>query len=358
MPIQTAIDSISNSQGSPFGFKNRIINGGMVIDQRNAGSSVTPTASSFTIDRWEAIVTQSSKFTVQQNAGSVTPPAGFRNYLGITSTSAYSVVSSDFFAIRQKIEGFNIADLGWGTTNAKTVTLSFWVRSSLTGTFGGSIFNADGSRSYPFTYTINSTNTWEYDTITIPGDTTGTWGTTNGAGIQVAFGLGVGSTYNGTAGSWVSAFDVSATGATSVVGTNGATFYITGVQFESGTQATSFDWRPISTEMALCQRYCLLFGTPNGNSSMGAGVWYATTATVHQIQFPVQMRASPTLTNLSPSLTMYFAGGALNSTAPTLNTTSTTGFEFYSPAISGSTSSGQGTSVRIDSGKCILSAEL
>jgi hypothetical protein len=333
MPIQTAIDSISNSQGSPFGFKNRIINGGMVIDQRNAGASLTVTASAFTVDRWEAIVTQSSKFTVQQNAGSVTPPVGFRNYLGVTSTSAYSVVSSDFFAIRQKIEGFNIADLDWGTANAQTVTLSFWVRSSLTGTFGGSLYNSDGSRSYPFTYTINSANTWEYETITIAGDTTGTWGAGNGAGIQVNFGLGVGSTYNGTAGSWVSAFDISATGATSVVGTNGATFYITGVQLEKGSTATAFDYRPFGTELQLCQRYYeksfnLETAPANGATTTGfaSGVqnrwridWSAsfTSGTINTPQmFIVPKRATPTIVQYGNSLgqvnVLNFSAGTNN----------------------------------------------
>ena len=138
--------------------------------------------------------------TVQQNAGSVTPPAGFINYLGVTSSSAYSIVSGDYFILCQQIEGLNTADLGWGTSNAKTVTLSFWVYSSLTGTFGGSLRNSAYTRSYPFTYTISAANTWEQKSVTIAGDTTGTWLTTNGIGITVFLGLGVSSTYSGTAG--------------------------------------------------------------------------------------------------------------------------------------------------------------
>jgi hypothetical protein len=136
------------------GFKNRIINGAMQIDQRNAGASVTPVASAYTLDRWQAAISQGSKFSVQQNAGSVTPPLGFTNYLGVTSTSAYSVLASDFLVLRQFIEGLNVSDLAWGTANAATVTLSFWVRSSLTGTFGGAIQNNGATRSYPFNYTI------------------------------------------------------------------------------------------------------------------------------------------------------------------------------------------------------------
>ena len=253
--IQTSTSGGILGAGNASIMKNRIINGAMVIDQRNAGASVTPSNAQYTLDRWVAGLSQSSKFSVQQNAGSVTPPAGFTKYLGVTSLSAYSVLSSDFFIISQFIEGFNTADLGWGTANAKTVTLSFWVRSSLTGTFGGSLHNSAWDRSYPFTYSISSANTWTQISVTVAGDTTGTWDTTNGTGIAVVFGLGNGSTYSGTAGAWASATYGNATGATSVVGTNGATFYITGVQLEVGSSATGFEYRQYGQELALCQRY-------------------------------------------------------------------------------------------------------
>jgi hypothetical protein len=253
MPISTIGTSSISALG--YGFKNRILNGGMQIDQRNAGASVTPTNDSYSLDRWNFTVSQTSKFTTQQNAGSVTPPAGFANYLGVTSSSAYSVLTGDYFGLRQRIEGFNVADLGWGTSNAATVTLSFKVYSSLTGTFGGVLTNSAWDRSYPYTYTISAANTWTTISVTIAGDTSGTWLKTNGTGLVVLFGLGVGSTYSGTAGSWAGTTYVSATGATSVVGTNGATFYITGVQLEKGSVATSFDWRPYGTELQLCQRY-------------------------------------------------------------------------------------------------------
>jgi hypothetical protein len=255
MPIQTAADSISNSQGSPYGFKNRIINGAMTIDQRNAGASVTQNDTGiYTLDRWTAYGVVTSKFAVRQNVNSVTPPSGFKNYLGCTSSSAYSVTSGDIYIIQQNIEGYNVADLAWGTASASTVTLSFWVRSSLTGTFGGSLTGGN-SRNYPWSYTISSANTWEYKTITIPGDTSGTWGSTNGTGVIVNWSLGTGSTYSVAAGSWTATAAYSVPGATSVVGTNGATLYITGVQFEKGSQATAFDYRPFGTELQLCMRY-------------------------------------------------------------------------------------------------------
>ena len=317
MPIQTAIDSISNSQGSPFGFKNRIINGGMVIDQRNAGSSVTAASESYTLDRWYFAITQSSKLTCQQNAGSVTPPPGFTNYLGVTSSSSYSVTSADLFALKHSIEGFNTADLDWGKTTAKSVTLSFWVRSSLTGTFGASLVNSAFDRTYPTTYTINSANTWEYKTITIPGATSGTWiGATNGIGIRLYFNLGASTTYSGgTTNTWSSGGYSGPSGTVSVVGTNGATWYVTGVQLESGSQATSFDWRPFGTELALCQRYC--YGQVNSTGQsyywFGNSGGSSTTSAFGMVQFPVTMRANPSVT-ISAAGTFFLDPGITNFT--------------------------------------------
>ena len=310
----TTSDGVSSS--GLYGFKNRIINGAMVIDQRNAGASATLTNTGYSLDRWQTYLSPSGKYTVQQNAGSVTPPAGFTNYLGVTSTSAYSVSGSDYQAIVQPIEGFNVADLGFGAAGASTVTVSFWVRSSLTGTFGGALANNGASRSYPFTYTITSANTWEQKSVTIAGDTSGTWNKTSSPGIVVLFGLGVGSTYSGTAGSWASANYMTATGATSVVGTNGATFYITGVQLEKGSTATSFDYRPYGTELQLCQRYYEIGGF-SGSVQFCSTVSISTTYFV-TIPFIVTKRATPTVVNTNVN-SNAFAGtassaGAISST--------------------------------------------
>ena len=339
--------SAQTTAATGFGFKNRIINGDMRIDQRNAGASMSTASGSnfFTVDRWKTNYTQTSKYTIQQNAGSVTPPAGFSKYLGATSSSAYSVVAGDFFLFRQPIEGFNTADFAWGTASAATVTLSFWVRSSLTGTFGGSICNNGDTRSYPFTYTVSVANTWEQKTVTIPGDTSGTWETGSSAGVVITFGLGVGSTYSGTANAWAGTAYYSATGATSVVGTNGATFYVTGVQLEKGSTATSFDYRPYGTELALCQRYLPAFNSTSTASAIpGSGIGAATTFASYNIPFMVQARVAPTGVSISSgahfslddavtlfacdALSFNFAG---NSGAQVLPTRSAAGLTQFRP---------------------------
>ena len=325
------------------GFKNRIINGGMTIDQRNAGASVTQTTlRPYVTDRFYITGSVTSKFTAQQSS---TAPAGFVKSLLCTSSSAYSVGAAEAFVTAQIIEGNNVSDLGWGTANAATVTLSFWVRSSLTGTFGGAIINLAGDRSYPFTYTISSANTYEYKTITIPGDTTGTWATDNSGFGAVQFGLGAGATLSGTAGVWAAALYRSATGATSVVGTSGATFYITGVQLEKGSTATPFEFRSIGTELALCQRYLPAFNSTSTASAIpGSGIGSATTFTTYNIPFMVQARVAPTGVSISSgahfslddSVTV-FACDALsfnfssNTAAQVLPTRSAAGLTQYRP---------------------------
>jgi len=285
------------------GFKSRIINGAMVFDQRNAGASVTATGSNYSLDRWQMLASASSKFTVQQ---SLTVPAGFTKSLLVTSSATTSLGATDYYLITQKIEGFNTADLGWGAAGASAVTVSFWVRSSLTGTFGFVLRNSAGNRLYPASYTINSANTFEYKTVTIAGDTTGTWLTDNNVGIEIDFGLGVGSTYSNTAGTWTTG-GLGVTGATSVVGTNGATFYITGVQLEKGSTATSFDYRPYGTELQLCMRYyekTYEIGTVPGTATSlgvatsGGGSTGSTTSFIggNGQRFTVPKRTAPTVT--------------------------------------------------------------
>jgi hypothetical protein len=287
-----SIEAYMRANSLDFGLRNRIINGDMRIDQRNVGASKTISDAgdiTYTVDRWAAYGNQTSKFTVQQDSSANTV-AGFTSSLKVTSLSGYSVLAGDTFSMRQNIEGFNLADLNWGTANAKTITLSFWVRSSLTGTFGGSFRNSGNNYSYPFSYTILAANTWEQKIITVAGPTAGTWiGATNGIGTHLIFSLGTGSTGSGTAGAWAATNYESVTGATSVVGTNGATWYITGVQLEEGSQATPFEYRHYTTELQLCQRYYAT-GTSylqtSGTAPGGANFFSST--------FKVTMRAAPT----------------------------------------------------------------
>lgn len=241
------------------GFKNRIINGGMTIDQRNAGASITVnsnTGTQFGVDRFLVQGTSSEGvFTTQQL--SATPPSGFKNYLRIqTTTASASPASGSLYALSQIIEGFNIADLGFGAAGAATVTFSFYARCSTTGTFSGSLKNGNAyNRSYPFTYTISAANTWEYKIVTVAGDTSGTWQTGNLGGLIVYWDIGCGSSLISTANTWQTGNFNGVTGSTRLISTLNATLDITGAQLEVGSAATSFDFRSYGTEFGLCQRY-------------------------------------------------------------------------------------------------------
>jgi hypothetical protein len=247
-----------NTAASGFGFKNRIINGDMRIDQRNFGASVT---SGYAVDRWQTILTAISSLNVtSQQVTDVPSGQGFTNSYKVTVTSAAtSYGSGGRFGILQRIEGNNFADFMFGSASAKQLVLSFWVKASITGTYSVGLLNNDSSRAYPVTYTINAANTWEYKTLIVNGDTLGTWLTNSGRGLQVEFCLGADSSRLGTANTWNSAFVVGASSTTQLSNTNGATFYLTGVQIEKGSIATNFDYRPYGYEFDLCRRYCEVY---------------------------------------------------------------------------------------------------
>jgi hypothetical protein len=283
------------------GFRNRIINGDMRIDQRFAGASQTPTTNTYSVDRWQFNVSQASKFSCQQNQGSITPPSGFSNYVGATVVSAYTPSASDTFFTGQWIEGYNISDLAQGTGTAKTYTVSFYVYTNQAGVHSGSIrgYNGSAFRGYPFTFTVNAANTWQFVSVVIPGDTvTFAYGTGNSYGLQVCFNLGTGSTYLGTAGSWSGNNYVGAVGSISLVSIAGATFYFTGVQLEVGGVATAFERRNFGIELAMCQRYYQSSypqGTAAGSAD-GNGINFVATGTnrlVGASSLAVVMRAAP-----------------------------------------------------------------
>jgi len=305
---------VGSSVYEGMSMRNRIINGDMRIDQRNAGASSTPSVNgTYLVDRWQLGFSAglASKFTVGQNLNSVTPPVGFTNYFGIQVASTATPSSTDNSYFAQPIEANNMSDLAWGTANAKTVTLSFQVYSSLTGTFSGSLFGYSSGRSYPFTFSIASANTWTSISITVSGDTSGTWAISNSGFLYVLFNLGSGSSNLGTANAWSGTQYFGATGSVQLVSNSAATFYITGVQLEVGSVATPFERRPFGTELALCQRYfCKTFSTGTapaqntgytgalGAIAINAG---ASTALWAHFQFPSEMRAVPTITTFSPT---------------------------------------------------------
>ena len=309
--------NISGGTLSPqTGFKNRIINGAMTIDQRNAGAAINSAsgAGNFAVDRFAYNASQTGKVNLQQTTANIAQTNGFGYCLTVTSTSSYSVTSTDYFFVEQRIEGSNIADIGWGTSASKTVALSFVVYSSLTGTFGGSLIV--GSGSYPFSYSVPVANTWTQISVSVPVNTTYTpTSLTNGTGVRVMFGLGSGSTLTAAAGSWQSGTFVQPTGSVSVVGTNGATWAATGVQLEKGSTATPFEFRSIGQELTLCQRYFETTLTVAPADNMGvletAGFAISDGSSVAAFQYMVRKRAAPTMTVYAP-LTTSPAGKVRN----------------------------------------------
>jgi len=340
---------------------NRIINGDMRIDQRNAGASVTPT-NAFTLDRWLSVEETDGAISVQQVTDA---PSGFDNSAKITITTAdASIGANQFTVFAQYIEGYNVSDCMWGTANAKTITLSFWVKCSATGTFGAYIRNADNNYTYPYTYTISAANTWEYKTVTIAGPTAGTWNKTNGRGMAVGWSLAAGSNLVATAGSWAAVGYLGATGQTQLQETLNATWQITGVQLEVGSVATPFERRPFGTELSLCQRYYEVASYAGkqyhsiGNANSGT-----TTSAETIYQFKVSKRAVPTMSYASgANYYFFFSGGSqLYFSDWTLdsNYVSTEAVNVFTTGISGATV-GRGGSFRQSdtSGFLAFSAEL
>jgi len=296
--------SSQNTAATGFGFKNRIINGAMVIDQRNAGASVSITPSTaYAVDRFVSVIAQGSGHTAQR---STSAPAGFINSLLVTVGTGASASAGNVSRIYQNIEGLNVADLDWGLATASTITLSFWVKSSLTGTFAGGVYNNAANRTYVFTYTISAANTWEQKSVTIAGDTSGTWLTTNGIGMTVNWDLGTGSTYQGTAGVWAAGAAWATSGSVKLAATSGATWSVTGVQLEKGSTATSFDYRPYGTELALCQRYAYQMNAndSNGANRFGLGFAQSTTKAFALTPHPVPMRIKPSVTATAANIAL------------------------------------------------------
>jgi hypothetical protein len=237
-----------------FGFKNRIINGAMIVSQRNGVTGTLITADNqYGLDRWTYRTNLLSKLTSTQSTNA---PAGFYNSNRTTVTTSATPSASEYASLKQSIEGYNISDLAFGTANAKPIMLSFWVYSSVTGTYGGRLCNSSLDQTFVFQYTVNVANTWEQKTISAVGSTSGTWLATTNIGLAVQFDLGSGSSFQtSTLNAWQNADAIRAAGNVQLITNSGANWYVTGVQIEVGSTATSFDYRPFGTELALCQRY-------------------------------------------------------------------------------------------------------
>jgi len=305
--------------------RNFIINGAAVLDQRNGGSSVTASTGTYTLDRWRAYDNTDGVFTVQQVSDS---PDDFSYSIKVTATTAdSSLAAAQQAKLQQRIEGYNVASLALGSSGAKSLTLSFYVKSSVTGTYGVGFINSANDRSFVTSYTINSANTWEYKTITLAGDTTGTWLTTNGIGLNVQWSLGMGSNFEGTSGSWQAGEKSDASGFTKLIGTLNATWQITGVQLEVGDSATPFEHRSYGDELARCQRY-LTDLTPASAPyipATGAVPHNNTAVAVSHVALPVTMRAAPSVTVAAASDYSIYDGSTFTCNSVAVNGLSANG---------------------------------
>lgn len=282
------------------GTKNLIINGDMRIDQRNAGSAVTSASNVYLTDRWQLQISGTTNTPSFQQVTDA--PTGFQYSLKATSNGSETISVTDAVTPRQRIEGYNSAQLLYGTANAKTITVSFWVKSSLTGTWNVAINNSAFNRSYVTEYTISSANTWEYKTVTILGDTSGTWNTDNTTGIVVMFPVDAGTNLNGTANTWLSGNYRTTSGSNRLLQTSGATWQITGVQLEVGDTATDFENLQYGQQLALCQRYYQQVSSElSATAGLGCAYYESATSSVLDLRLTTQMRTSPTGTISSAS---------------------------------------------------------
>jgi hypothetical protein len=307
------IADLGSPAASGLSNRNLIINGEMTVSQR--GTSGTSTADIYTVDRFA--LGHGSPVNAMTFEQSTDTPDNFKNSIKVTAGTGAGASTTGYAILRQAIEGQNISHLGFGTSAAKAIILSFHVKSSLTGTFGVSIRNQAGNRAYGGTYTISSANTWEYVTVAIPGDTSGTWPTDTGIGFNLFWDLGAGSNYDIAAGSWTTGTNMFGVESTvKLTETSSATFFITGVQLEIGDVATPFEHEDFGTTLRKCQRYYFhtyKLGVAIGTAGTSNGAAYcrpdgSTAVTWHNnfvIVFPTPMRATP-------ALTFYSLGGTVD----------------------------------------------
>tara|TARA_R110000868_G_scaffold95825_2_gene263416 strand:- start:2220 stop:3983 length:1764 start_codon:yes stop_codon:yes gene_type:complete len=298
---------------SPYqGFRNKIINGDMRVDQRNSASTAV-TTNAYSADRWYNESGCDAVLSAQQSTD-VPTGQGFAKSLKITSTTAdTSIAANQYAVLTQHIEGNNFAHLAFGSASAKQIVVSFWVKATVTGTYSFTVHNNGASRLLPTAFTISASNTWEKKTVVIAGDTSGTWLTDTGRGLSVNFYTALGSNYLGTSGVWNGSGIYGVTGQANAWASVNNVFAITGVQLEQGSVATPFEQRPIGTELALCQRYYWRNSSSNAGSVyalFGVGQGDTTTNVEGTITFPVTMRTAPTSIETTATAANYAFYGA------------------------------------------------
>jgi hypothetical protein len=355
MALTQVQSGMLNSDSQNYGFKNRIINGDMRIDQRNAGAAVTTGTYSYAADRFFIANQTDGAFSIQQVTDA---PTEFINSFKVTVTTAdASLSSSQRFVVNHGLEGLHMADLAYGTASAKTTTLSFWVKSSVTGSYSATLRagNSSTGAAYSTSYVINAANTWEYKTITIPGSTIGTWPTDNNTWGYLIFNLGIGSDYSITANTWVAGANGQGISSdTKLISTVNATWQVTGIQLEKGSTATAFDYRPYGTELALCQRYFINERLQGYGLS---GFVDTTTTAIFYLTFRQPMRADPSLTAVG---TFEVRRSGVAGSAATIGSPQVTPDGARVNVTSSSITAGQGCGLTAGSGVAYLqfSAEL
>jgi hypothetical protein len=310
MALTQVNPGLLDSNAQYTGFKNRIINGAMVIDQRNAGAAVTTTGA-YVVDRWFFNNASDGTLSVQQSTD-VPSGSGIKYSLRMTATVGdASIGAAQYCNLQHRIEGFNFADMGFGASGASTVTLSFWVKATVAGNYSVALYNSAENRINPQQFSVSASNTWEQKTITYTGDTSGTWLTTNGVGVNVTFYPALGSNFLGSSG-WNAGGTFGVTGQSNAIASNANIFAITGVQLEKGSTATSFDYRPYGTELQLCQRYFYKLLPGIAASGIASGSFFSTTTSLYSFNLPVTMRTAITTASYSAvaDFQVVYAGAA------------------------------------------------
>lgn len=289
--------------------RSMLINGAFQVWQRGTSAITVSGDDDFTADRFKGWANGGGTFTVEQSTDVPNNEFEFSAKLTNTATDS-SVAAGDDYRWATDIEGYNVSPLAYGSSDAKTATLSFWVKSSLAGTYCGAFYSTTASRHYIYEYTINSADTWEYKTITVDGDTTGSWNRTNGNGLRIYWGFGSGSDVQGTADAWAAGEKWETTNQAAWIGSASATFFITGIKLEIGQTATPFEHRSYGEELALCQRYFFAQENTAGEDYYAFGLGTGESAATYRglSSFPVTMRIEPSLTSVA-SNKFYIHGG-------------------------------------------------